>query len=139
MKTNPKVKKKTVLIVDDDRRMLAILARLLSNEGHVTLKTESGVEAIAIAADTMPDLVILDLKLPDCNGIQVLSRLKKMNEGVRVVILTSYGSRDVVRSAMEIGAFDFLTKPFSFHDFFHVVHEALEHEPRGGRQEIRYA
>lgn len=139
MKTTPKIKKKTVLVVDDDKNILEILARLLSSEGYITLEAESGAEAIEIAANFMPDLVILDLRLPDYNGIDVLSQLKKMNKGVQVVILTGYGSQDAARSAMEIGAFDFLTKPFGFDDFIHVVHKALEFESPVSRQENHYA
>ena len=139
MKTTPKIKKKIVLVVDDDKTVLKILVRLLSGEGYITLEAESGAGAIEIAANFMPDLVILDLRLPDYNGIDVLSRLKKMNKGVQVIILTGYGSQDAARSAMEIGAFDFLTKPFGLDDFIHVVHKALEFGSPVSRQENHYA
>jgi DNA-binding NtrC family response regulator len=139
MKTNPKNISKTVLIVEDDKTVLKILVRLLSCEGYITLEAESGAGAIEIAANFMPDLVILDLRLPDYNGIDVLSRLKKMNKDVQVVILTGYGTQDAARSAMEMGAFEFLTKPFGFDDFIHVVHKALEFGSPVSRQENQYA
>jgi DNA-binding NtrC family response regulator len=139
MKTTPKNKSKTVLIVEDDKTVLKILVRLLSSEGYITLEAESGAGAIKIAANFMPDLVILDLRLPDYNGIDVLSRLKKMNKDIQVVILTAFGSQDAARIAMEMGAFDFLTKPFGSDDVIHVVHKALEFGPPVSRQENHYA
>lgn len=125
MKKNLKEQKQTILIVEDERKVLDLLIRILSSEGYRTMKAENGHEALYIASRNIPDLVILDLMLPDCNGIQVLDRLKAVNETIQVIILTAYGSKDAVRSAMEIGAFDFFTKPFDFDDLCTSIREAL--------------
>lgn len=125
MKMDLTKRKQTILIVEDDKKVLDILERILSSEGYTTMKAESGIGALQIAARTKVDAVILDLNLPDRNGIQVLTRLKGMDESIQVIILTAYGSQEAVRSAMEIGAFDFLTKPFDFQELCTVVREAL--------------
>jgi len=120
MKTNSAEQKRTILIVEDDKAMLDILTRILSRKGYMTLKAESGNKADDILSKFRPDLVILDLKLPDCNGIQVLEQLKARDETIQANILSGYGSKEAVRSAMEIGAFDFLTKPFEVHELCDV-------------------
>jgi len=121
--------KKTVLIVEDDREMLDLLSRVLSKRGYIAIKAEDGTKAMAIASEIRPDLTILDLNLPDCDGIEILGRLKAMQASAQVIILTGYGSQDAARSAMETGAFDFLTKPFDIDEVCAVVKEALLSEP----------
>lgn len=124
-----KENKKTVLIVEDNREILDLLAQGLSREGYITIKAEDGTKAIAIASDIRPDLTILDLNLPDYDGIDILGRLKAMHASAQVVIISGYGSQDAARSAMEAGAFDFLTKPFDIDEVYAVVKEALLSEP----------
>jgi DNA-binding response OmpR family regulator len=106
-----------------------MLLRILSSKGYITMKAESGSKAVDSAGRTRPDLVILDLKLPDCNGIQILEELKAIDRAIQVIILTGHGSQEAVRSAMEMGAFDFLTKPFEIHELCAVVREALGYRP----------
>jgi len=117
--------KKTILIVEDEKETLDLLAQMLSREGYIAIKAENGTEAMAITSRNRPDLIILDLNLPDCDGIDILGHLQAMHESVHVIILTGYGSQDTVRSAMETGAFDFLTKPFDIDEVRAVVKEAL--------------
>ena len=103
-----------------------IIDRLLCGEGYATIKAESGAHAMQMAGRVKPDVVILDLKLPDFSGIRVLGKLKAMDKTVQVIILTAHGSKDSVRSAMEFGALNFLTKPFEFHELCEAVREAFE-------------
>jgi DNA-binding response OmpR family regulator len=139
MKRKPAQRNQTILIVEDDREVLDLLIRILSSKGYTAMKEERGSEALHIAARIRPDLVILDLNLPDCNGIEVLDRLKAIDETIQVIILTGYGSQEAVRSAMENGAFDFLTKPFEIHELCAVVREALTSGPPLARKENHYA
>jgi DNA-binding NtrC family response regulator len=125
MKVNLSKQKKTILVVEDDKEVLDLLSQILSGMGYAPMKAGSGGQALRIAPRMRPDLVILDLNLPDCNGMEVLHQLKAMDEAIQVIILTGYGSREAVRRAMEIGAFDFLTKPFEVHEICSVVQEAL--------------
>jgi DNA-binding NtrC family response regulator len=126
MRKNRAPREGTILIVEDDEKVMNIIDRLLSGEGYATIKTENGAHAMQMAARVKPDVVILDLKLPDFSGIQVLGKLKAMDEAVQVIILTGHGSKASVRSAMEFGALNFLTKPFEFHELHEAVREAFE-------------
>ena len=139
MKKNLAKQKQKILIVEDDNKVLNLLLRALSSKGYITMKAESGRQALHIAGRTRPDLVILDLKLPDCNGIQILAELKAIDQAIQVIILTGYGSREAVRSAMEMGAFDFLTKPFEIHELCAVIREALGYRPSIVSGEYHYA
>jgi DNA-binding NtrC family response regulator len=121
--------KQKILIVEDDEKLLAFLARLLSSNGYSTMKADRGSQAIRLASIARPAMVILDLSLPDCSGIEVLGQLKAMDKSIQVVILTGYGSQKVARDAMELGAFDFLTKPFEIGELCAVIQKAISSEP----------
>ena len=126
-------KRPSILIVEDDRKVLRILTRQLSSEGYAILQAENGKEAEDIAVSNRPDLVILDIRLPDYDGIQILEHLMSIDNTIKVVILTGYGTQEIVRSAMEIGAIDFLTKPFEPDELSAVVREVLVSEPSAVR------
>ena len=129
IRNNGSEKERKILIVEDDVKVLDFITRLLSTKGYSTVKAEHGRQAIQVASTTRPDIVILDLSLPDCSGIEVLVQLKAMDEAIQVIILTGYGSQKAVRDAMELGAFDFLTKPFEVGELCDVIQRAILTEP----------
>ncbi|MBN1841095.1 MAG: response regulator [Deltaproteobacteria bacterium] len=129
MNSNQPDQQQTILVVDDETEALNVLAEILSDKGYKTLKAETGFQAVHLATEVKPDLVILDLNLPDLTGTEVLERLKRLNSAIQVIILTGYGSQGAVRRAMEGGAFEFLTKPFDQNEFLTVVGEALKADP----------
>jgi len=126
MKTGSQERKETILIVEDESHVASLLSDLLDREGYTTVWASRGDQAIDAVASITPDLVVLDLVLPDRNGIEVLSQLKTMQKDLPVVIFTGFGSRDTVRRAMEIGAFDYPTKPSDIGEFCAVARTALE-------------
>jgi DNA-binding NtrC family response regulator len=126
MEKNCTRRKRTVLIIEDEKEILDIIARILTSEGYNTIEAENGTSAVHIAKSIKPDAVILDLKLPDYNGIRLLGELKAMDRALQVIILTAHGSQDAVRSAMELGAFNFLTKPFEFSELCDAMRDVFE-------------
>jgi DNA-binding response OmpR family regulator len=118
-------RRRTILVVDDEPEMQALFERILSAEGADLLGARTGAEALAIARRTRLDLVILDIKLPDVSGTEVLRRLRKRDESLPVIMVTSYGSADTVCTSMRLGAFDYVTKPFNIREIRRVVREAL--------------
>ena len=116
---------RTILLVDDEPEVLRLFKRILSAERTLILAAQSGAEALEIARRTRLDLVILDVKLPDVSGMEVLRRLRRIDPGVPVIIVTSYGSVETVRTSMKLGAFDYLTKPFDNREIRRVAREAL--------------
>ena len=115
----------TILLVEDEPPVRRFTKRILSSESVRILTTGSGARALQIAERTPVDLVILDVKLPDVDGTEVLRRLRDLDADVAVIMVTGYGSAGTVRAAMELGAFDYLTKPFSNEEMSRVVREAL--------------
>jgi len=100
-----------VLIVDDERNIQVTLARALSLEGYATEAAGTGQEALERIAALPVDLVLLDVKLPDLDGLQVLERARKTRPGLPVVVMSGHGSIETVRQAFKLGAFDYLEKP----------------------------
>ena len=115
----------TILLADDEPEVLHLVTRILSAEGTVMLEARTGAEALGVARRTRLDLVILDIKLPDMSGTEVLRRIRGIDPGVPVIMVTSYGSVETVRTSMELGAFDYLTKPFDNREVRRVAREAL--------------
>ncbi|MBI2524992.1 MAG: response regulator [Candidatus Rokubacteria bacterium] len=115
----------TILVVDDEPEVLRLVTRILAAEGTEILAAGTGAEALAIARQGGVDLVILDIKLPDMIGTQVLRRIRRFDPGVPVIMVTSHGSVETVRTCMELGAFDYLTKPFDNREVRRLAREAL--------------
>ena len=102
----------TVLVIDDDARMAETISHLLG-EGYSVHTASSGPEGIERAQAIRPDLILLDLKMPQMSGMTVLKRLKEMGNDIPVIIMTAYGRVDSAVQAMKLGAIDFIEKPFS--------------------------
>ncbi len=115
-----------ILIVDDNIEFARTVARNLEKEGFRVLVAIDGNMAIQKALSESPELVLLDLKLPDIPGIEVLKSMKAINEHMAIVIVTAYGGEQVAVDLMKAGAVDFLSKPFDFEDLLNAIKNALK-------------
>ena len=102
----------TVLVVEDERKLRDFIRSYLERAGFTVLSTGSGAEAITMAADTAPDLVVLDLGLPDVPGETVAGELRAMS-AIPIVMLTAKAAEEDRVRGLELGADDYVTKPFS--------------------------
>jgi DNA-binding NtrC family response regulator len=100
-------------IVDDDPQVSRTLERLVVRRGHRALVSHTGEEALRKMADASPDLILLDLSLPDIDGIEVLRRLQAMNIQSPIVMVSGVGTVESAVEALKLGAWDFLTKPLN--------------------------
>ena len=114
-----------VLLVEHEPRTRRLLKRILSKETTRVITAGTAVRALQIVSRTSLALVILDENLPDGSGTAVLQRLRRIDPGVAVIMVTALGSIEAVRTAMELGASDYLTGPFDNGNLEHVVHAAL--------------
>ncbi|MES1228083.1 MAG: response regulator [Armatimonadota bacterium] len=104
---------KRVLIADGALFMRATLRKLLLLNGfNVVGEAETGIEAVKQFAKLKPDLVMMDISLPDLDGMAVLKEIRKVDPNARVVICTAMGQKSVVLEAVQAGANDFIVKPF---------------------------
>jgi two-component system response regulator AtoC len=125
-----------VLIVDDERLIRWSLEQTLEKSGYDVDTAESGVAALAAANQEAPDLVLLDLKLPDSDGIDVLRQLRVLHPTTQIVIMTAYADVTTAVKAMRLGAYDYLPKPIDFDAMLVTLRNALE--ARQLRQKVEF-
>ena len=118
---------RNVLIVDDDNDVRSLLSDLLTEAGYKVNAVATGAEAAAAVAKRMPDLVMMDVKLPDEDGIVLLSRLRREHTELEVIVMTAFGGSSSAIKAMEHGAYDYVTKPFDVDDLLATLKRVFEH------------
>jgi two-component system phosphate regulon response regulator PhoB len=107
--------KKSILIVEDEEDILALIHYNLTREGYKVLTATSGEQGVKLACEHQPDLVVLDLMLPGIDGLQVCRELKQRDNTrhIAVIMLTAKGEEADIVTGLELGAADYVTKPFS--------------------------
>ncbi len=120
------MKKKKILIVDDEHLIRWSFSKKLETWGYQTETASNGKEAIALVNNFNPDLVLLDLNLPDVNGIQLLKEVKNLFPSIPVIIITAYGTIEQAVQAIKEGAYDFITKPVNYENLQNTIKNALE-------------
>jgi UDP-3-O-acyl N-acetylglucosamine deacetylase len=114
-----------VLIVDDEPGIQTALAGILSDEGFATLCTGSGADALALYREKHPDVVFLDIWLPDRDGLETLQALRAADPTAAVIMMSGHGTPATAVKAIKMGAFDYLEKPLSYHRAVEAVSGAL--------------
>jgi two-component system NtrC family response regulator len=102
------------------------LKRAFNHKGYQVVTTTSGLQGIDLTKETEPSLVILDLKMPDIDGIEVLKGIKKINPQIPVIMITAHGTIETAIEAMKIGATDYIIKPFELEEIRALVKQALQ-------------
>jgi DNA-binding response OmpR family regulator len=105
-------KNRTILVVDDEERMARFIHLNLEHDGFQVVEAYRGMKAIQLLRDVMPDLIILDVMMPDLDGFEVLKMIREISS-VPVIMLTAKGEEDDRVRGLELGADDYITKPFS--------------------------
>jgi two-component system response regulator AtoC len=120
------MKSNLILVADDEPSMRLNIIELLEDEGYSLIQASNGEEAIQLATEYQPMVVLMDIKMPGISGIQALKAIKKNTNQIPVIIFTAYGSSDKPINAMKAGAFDYLEKPFEIDEFLSIVKSAIE-------------
>lgn len=115
-----------ILIVDDDEDLRNIVKEILTDEGFSTSEAPDGISAIKIFKDNIPDAVLLDLKMPNMDGIETMKELRKINSRVPIIILTAHGDIPSAVEAIKCGAYDFTLKPPEFDRLVITLKRAVE-------------
>lgn len=102
-----------ILVAEDDELMLRTLEMRLKKDGHEVVVARDGRDALLRIEDSTPDLVISDIMMPYSSGLEIVGSLRKRESYIPIIILSGMGQEDVVMEAFQLGADDFITKPFS--------------------------
>lgn len=125
----------SVLIIDDEADMCEMLSQILGQEGFVTYAAHDGISGLDLFTKTSPHAVILDLRMPGMDGMEVLKRIRQANSETPVIIITAYGEIQSAVEAVKLGAYNYFNKPFNNDEVVFAVKKAIEE--RAMRQEIR--
>ena len=110
--SEPSFKNKKILVVDDEERMVRFIRLNLEHDGFQVIECFKGMQAVGLLRDKMPDLVLLDVMLPDLDGFEVLQLIREVSS-IPVIMLTAKGEEEDRVKGLELGADDYVTKPFS--------------------------
>ncbi|MCI5219917.1 MAG: response regulator [Candidatus Electrothrix sp. LOE2] len=133
MKDNEKNEGIRLLIIDDEAEFAATLCRRLQLRNIDAVDAHSGEEGLARLPEVHPNIVILDLKMYDMSGLDVLEKIKDYDASIEVIMLTGHGSVRAGIEAREKGAFDYMIKPVDLSDLLVKIAEAVKKQAGGGR------
>jgi two-component system cell cycle response regulator DivK len=129
------LQKKRILIVEDNDLNLKLFRDLLSANGYETIETKEGLEAIALTHSMQPDLILMDIQLPEISGLEVTKRIKA-DEAIRhipIIAVTAFAMRDDEEKILKAGCQAYISKPISISDFLVAVRKFLNDVPVGLR------
>ncbi|TJY38982.1 response regulator [Cohnella pontilimi] len=122
-------KKKKLLIVDDQVGIRILLLEVFSTEGYETFQAANGRTALDIVRTHSPDLVLLDMKIPGMDGLEILKQIKEINRDIKVIMMTAYGELDMIKEATDLGALMHFTKPFDIDEMRMAVNLQMGEGP----------
>lgn len=115
-----------ILIVDDQFGIRILLNEVFQKEGYTTFQAANGFQALDIVDKHSPDLVLLDMKIPGMDGIEILKRMKAVDPDIQAIIMTAYGELDMIQEAKDLGAITHFAKPFDIDEIRDAVKNHLQ-------------
>ena len=121
--------KRHILIADDDPSIRTLLRTFLESEGYTISEARTGGEVIGLLSDSKGiDLLIVDLRMPELSGMDILQRINDQELGVPVILMTAFGTSNVAIKAIQLGAYDYITKPFELEDVLVAIQRFFEYQ-----------
>ncbi|MCK9239730.1 response regulator [Desulfocurvus sp.] len=123
-----------LLLVDDESEFLDLMRKRLSRRNVELTVASGGEEALALAATQRFDVIVLDVRMPGMDGLEILERLRSVDHRAEVLLLTGHASVESARKGLELGAFDYLLKPVPINEFLFRIQDACQRSRlRAGR------
>jgi DNA-binding NtrC family response regulator len=116
----------TILIVDDDAQLRQSFNKLLTEEGHTVRTASTGEAATAVVRECLPDLVVMDVRLPGMSGLETFGAIRQIDSKLPVIVMTAFGTTETAIEATKLGAFEYVLKPFEIPDILILINQALE-------------
>ena len=123
---SPSQGKVTILVVDDEAPILELLGEYLRARGHHVLTAHDGQRALEVLADTTPDVVLSDMKMPGMGGLELLEHIRELPVPIATILMTGYGTIDSAIRSMKNGAHDYLLKPFKLREVHAAITRSVE-------------
>lgn len=117
---------KKILIVDDQYGIRVLLNEVLEKEGYEVFQAPNGSTALEIVKQQKLDLVLLDMKIPGMDGLEILRNIRTVEPDLKVIMMTAYGELDLIKEAMNLGALTHFTKPFDIDELRKTVNTELD-------------
>jgi len=117
----------TILIVDDEPGIIQSLQGILTDEGFEVMVADGGLKALDIIKETIPDIVLLDIWMPDIDGIETLKRIRALYPSLQVIMISGHGTIETAVKATKLGAYDFIEKPLSLEKVLLSINNALNY------------
>lgn len=112
---------KKILVVDDQNGFRVLLKEVFENEGFLSFVAKNGKLGLEVFKENAPDIILLDIKMPEMNGIEMLRKIREVNQSVPVIMMTAYGELDEIRECAQLGAPIHFTKPFDIDELRDTV------------------
>jgi FixJ family two-component response regulator len=132
------MKNKDVLIVDDEKNIRLTLSMALEPLGLNIVTAVNGEDALSVLKTRDIDIILLDLKMPGIDGIEVLRRVRELHSDIRVIIITAHGTIDSAVEAMKLGAVDFIQKPFAPQEIRDIVSRVIARDDLEEKEDLDY-
>src|SRR5882762_788868 len=129
----------TILVVDDEENIRHTLRGVLADEGFDVLEAPDGRRALELLEHVAPRLAIVDIWMPEVDGIELVQRMRAQAPGVPIIVISGHGTIETAVRVIRLGAFDFLEKPFPLDALLHVVDRALGGGERAERTALTEA
>ncbi|MFC1478053.1 sigma-54-dependent transcriptional regulator [Candidatus Margulisiibacteriota bacterium] len=114
-----------ILIVDDEESILHSFRRILKNKDYEIVTAKNGEKAINYASNTDINLIIMDINMPEMNGLEAFRKIKQVKPKIPIIMMTGYGSTEITIETMKMGAYDYITKPFNIDEIQVLIDKAL--------------
>ncbi|MGE5405317.1 MAG: response regulator [Acidobacteriota bacterium] len=117
-----------VLIVDDQKGVRRLLEELFEKEGYEVTVAADGRESLDKVRESIPDIILMDMKMPNMNGLEASQEIFKIKSDIPIIMMTAYGEMEIVQKALEIGVKKYITKPFDIIDLRNMVRDVLNNQ-----------
>lgn len=117
---------KEILVIDDEQMILEMLEQILASAGYEVHTVQGGQKALEFYAEHPTELILTDIKMPGIDGYHILKEIKALNPEARVVLMSGYSNDFSIREAIDLGADEFIVKPFRGADILKVLESAME-------------
>jgi len=120
------MRKTRILVVDDEQLIRWSIEQNLKKQGYDVTTAENGEDALRLVREEPPELILLDIQMPGISGLEVLEKVKEIDEDIVIIMVTAQGGLETAVNAMRLGAYDYINKPFNFDEMAIVIRKALE-------------